>query len=65
MINGESTSKFILCCIYNSPSLSKDILLKDIDKLLTKLNDKYIPVYVVGDMNLDLLKEWKFKEKYL
>ena len=65
MVTGKNTNKFILCCIYNSPSLSKDILLQDIDKLLTKLGDKCIPVYVVGDMNLDLLKQWAVKEKYL
>ena len=38
--------------------------MQDIDKLLTKLGDKLIPVYV-GDMNLDLLKDWIFREKYL
>ena len=65
MITGKRSNKFILCCIYNSPSLSKNILLQDIDKLLAKLDDKLIPVYVVGDLNLDLLKDWTFKEKYL
>ena len=38
--------------------------MQDIDKLLTKLGDKLIPVYV-GDMNLDLLKDWIFRGKYL
>ena len=63
-ITGKHMSKFILSCVYNSPSLSKVNSLADIDNLFTQLNEHCDKAIVVGDINFDLLLNSTSENKY-
>ena len=51
-----SFQKFLVIVIYISPSKSLEIVKQDFGKLL-EANPVLHPCVVVGDMNLDLLKQ--------
>ena len=63
LVSTKHNGKFFVSCFYNLPSSSQQVLLEDIDVLLTKLNEKYLPVFVIRDMNLYLSKEETFKDR--
>ena len=54
-----------LTCLYRSPSSCTDYFFNDLECLLTYYEEITSPVYIVGDMNIDLLRKCSVSRKYL
>ena len=61
----NASSKFILSCIYNAPAIGVKTFMNDINALLTSFIEYTEIICVVGDMNIDLLKDSPEHKQYL
>ena len=61
----SESNKFIVSCIYNAPGLGTKKFLDDIEMLLNSLNQYSVLSCVVGDMNIDTLKDSTERKQYM
>ena len=59
----RESDQFILSCIYNAPAVGVKKFIADMENILTFLNE--YSFCIVGDMNIDLLKDSAEHRQYM
>ena len=60
----QNNESFLVFCLYNSPTENKILFCNKLDALMQSYSEKNVPIFILGDVNIDLHKNNSLTNAY-